>query len=423
MSSNDVALIDAAIDGDQSAYTRLYEDHYPKIFRTLLQQTHNAEDAEDLTQQTFIAAFRGLARFRKDAQFGTWLHRIAINQFLMKRRRKANAVIDSLDDPIGEEGNDTLGSQIGASDENLEAVADRDILSRCIALLPPGQRRVVLLHTEGYSHADIGEQLGFTEGASKSQYHHAKRALRDLMQGKRPLPIAKTCSVFTRPKSHLAVSVTVEEITAISQGSFNGRNKCRFIECSNLVKFGRTFCSVSCACKFTARNRRKIDPKQVELLNKTLWLSRDEQAKRLGVTRHGINNVISRHRLGRLRPAICRVRGCGQPTHKIRHVRGYLTGTLCLHHYNKRQSAYVRASRRRLGRVKDLSPEQRSEHARKASLARWAGTTPEERKAFTDSIRKARDTICIAECNTSAPYIEQCIANVYTTLGLIGHEN
>jgi hypothetical protein len=139
--------------------------------------------------------------------------------------------------------------------------------------------------------------------------------------------------------------------------------------CRKRVKAGRTYCRPACALVASARRRRKVDPKELEYLHRRRWLSRKDIARALGVTIHGVNNVVQRHGLGRHLPDVCRVDGCGETPVRFRHCRGHLAGNLCLAHKRAAQRAYTAASRRR--RNTPLTPEQRQEHARRASIARW----------------------------------------------------
>lgn len=143
----------------------------------------------------------------------------------------------------------------------------------------------------------------------------------------------------------------------------------RCLWCRRRVKPGASFCGSGCVLKNAQRRRRKVDPEELKRLHSERWLSRADSAKALGVTKNAINSVVYRHKLSRLNPAVCRSPGCNKPCVRFRHMRGYETGTLCLEHKREVGRLYQQRCRDR-NRVK-LTSDQRKEHARKASLARW----------------------------------------------------
>jgi RNA polymerase sigma-70 factor, ECF subfamily len=170
-------LIARAVAGDQSAYTALYNAHHTQTMSVLVRLTQRHEDAEDLLQQTFANAFHALPRFHGGSKFATWLHRIAVNQYLMKWRRirPTEECAESVDD---------IGDVFGGRDAALESFVDREAVARCIALLPASQKRITILHAiHGYEHHEVADILGCTQGNCKSQFYKAKVKLRDMLQG------------------------------------------------------------------------------------------------------------------------------------------------------------------------------------------------------------------------------------------------
>lgn len=159
------------------------------------------------------------------------------------------------------------------------------------------------------------------------------------------------------------------------------------LKCQGAKKRNRIFCSAACAVSFGATQRRRVDPKKLRELHLIRWLPRKETARLLGVTIAAINSATQRHGLGR-RLTHCRIQGCTQPIHKKKHVFGYYTGTLCLKHTRAAQREYQRKARRKRSPL--LSAAARSEKARAASVARWSGTTPEQRKEFIRGITSKR---------------------------------
>lgn len=173
----DSDLIEAIrLDGNERAFRELYRRHSPRLYQLVLRiLAGSATDAEDVVQETWVRATTSLHRFRGDSSFGTWLTGIGLNRardFLRHRSRR----------PSGfevEDGDRWLEQVTTRTD----ATGDRLDLERAIAVLPDGYRVVfVLYEVEGFNHGEIANRLGISEGTSKSQLHHARRALRVLLE-------------------------------------------------------------------------------------------------------------------------------------------------------------------------------------------------------------------------------------------------
>ena len=173
----DAELIAAVRDGgDERAFRTLYRRHTPRLYQLVLRIVGgSASDAEDVVQETWVRATTSLPKFRGDASFGTWLTGIGLNRardFLRHRSRR----------PMGFEVDDGA-AWLDRLSVRADATSERMDLERAIALLPAGYRFVfVLYEIEGFNHAEIAEKLGISEGTSKSQLHHARRALRTLLE-------------------------------------------------------------------------------------------------------------------------------------------------------------------------------------------------------------------------------------------------
>jgi len=161
----DVAL---AQSGDGRAFERLYRGHVARI-HSLVRRMLDSDEADDVTQDVFVRAWEKLHTFRGESAFGTWLHRLAVNVVLARRK--------------------ALGVERGrrsADDSPLKTVAARNVMpehtvdfEEAIGRLPDGSRQVFLLHdVAGYRHEEIAKLLGIVAGTSKSQLHHARMALR-----------------------------------------------------------------------------------------------------------------------------------------------------------------------------------------------------------------------------------------------------
>ena len=163
---SDVAL---AAAGDRRAFERLYRAHVNRVFSVCARMVADRQRAEELTQDVFVRAWEKLSLFRGESAFGTWLHRLAVNVVLNARksdgRRRARFE--------EEEGDDGFPAAVPL------APGDLLDLEAAIATLPPGARRVFVLHdVEGYKHEEIAEMLGVTAGACKAQLHRARLLLR-----------------------------------------------------------------------------------------------------------------------------------------------------------------------------------------------------------------------------------------------------
>jgi RNA polymerase sigma-70 factor (ECF subfamily) len=162
------ALVQRAGAGDTRAFERLYREHAGRVYGLCLRITRDAQLAEDCTQETFINAWRALSQFQTRSSLGTWLHRIAVNVSLGKRR-KATPVEEYEEDAESLEGGWTLETPVEV--EELEAAIDA---------LPDGARDALVLHgLYGYSHVEAAQMLGIAEGTCKAQLHRARRLLRE----------------------------------------------------------------------------------------------------------------------------------------------------------------------------------------------------------------------------------------------------
>lgn len=161
-----------ARDGDTAAFERLYRAHAGRVYGLCLRMTGDRHAAEDLTQETFVSAWRSLSAFEGRSGFGTWLHRIAVNAVLGRKRSPQGRGETSLTD---EEGEDREFAAPGPTDPSTPLD-----LEHLIATLPEGARNVLVLYgVYGYSHEETAELLGVAVGTCKAQLHRARRLLRE----------------------------------------------------------------------------------------------------------------------------------------------------------------------------------------------------------------------------------------------------
>ena len=166
-------LIVGCLDGDRRMQEELYRRFSPRMYAVCLRYAGNAEEAEDILQEGFIKVFANLKAFRQDGSFEGWIRRIFVNTAIEHYRKKIYL------QPITEtEENTVEGKYLSV----LDSLAEKDII-QLVQQLSPGYRTVFNMYVvEGYSHKQIGEILGISEGTSKSQLSRAKLILQDLVK-------------------------------------------------------------------------------------------------------------------------------------------------------------------------------------------------------------------------------------------------
>lgn len=162
---SDVAL---AAAGDASAFERLYRLHVARI-HSLARRMLGPREADEVTQDVFVRTWQKLGTFRGDAAFTTWLHRLAVNVMIERRRSWAILRERMTDDPTAL---DFVTVPAGRPDLSVD-------FESAIDELPAGARQIFVLHdVEGYKHREIAELLDITSGTSKRQLHRARHLMR-----------------------------------------------------------------------------------------------------------------------------------------------------------------------------------------------------------------------------------------------------
>lgn len=166
--------IERAKNGDPIGLSRLYEMYRPRIYALCMRHTNNDFDAEDLTQEIFILVFRKVSTFRGEAQFTTWLYKVAINTVRLhaRQRRRQDRFIVSI---TGEEALCSVHSRFYNPAQGIA-------LRQALGSLTPVRRSTVLLHdVGGLTHNEVAWQMGVSVIASKSRLHQAHVALRNML--------------------------------------------------------------------------------------------------------------------------------------------------------------------------------------------------------------------------------------------------
>jgi RNA polymerase sigma-70 factor (ECF subfamily) len=186
----DVGLIRRFNEGDEVAFEEIVARHRVNIHALVFRFLHNQSDAEEITQDTFIRAHRGLAQFRGESSLSTWLHRIAFNLarnrywYFFRRRRHLTL---SLDCPVGPDSTGTLNDLLATSDADPARKASLNefvvLISSCMKQMAANQREILtlrnLLHQ---TYDEIAVTLGTNVGTVKSRIARARGSLRELMK-------------------------------------------------------------------------------------------------------------------------------------------------------------------------------------------------------------------------------------------------
>jgi RNA polymerase sigma-70 factor (ECF subfamily) len=179
----DIELVARAKAGDAAAFEQLIRQYERQIFRTAQHITQNREDAEDITQDVFFKAFQKLDQFQGNSKFSTWLVRIAVNESLMRlRKRKTSKTVSMDQDVQTEEGSipRDFAEWRPNPEQNFNQAELAEILRKTIAGLPPGFRTVFTLRDiENLSTEETAEALGLSVPAVKSRLLRARLQLRE----------------------------------------------------------------------------------------------------------------------------------------------------------------------------------------------------------------------------------------------------
>lgn len=166
-------LIQGCIRGNRQMQELLYQKYSSKMYGVCLRYSGNVEDANDLLQEGFIKIFKNLTKFRGEGSFEGWIRRIFVNTSIEHFRKKIKLYNVS----------EVQENTIEDDDLNiLDTLAEKDIIS-LVSELSPGYKAVFNMHViEGYSHKEIADVLGITEGTSKSQLARAKGVLKKSLE-------------------------------------------------------------------------------------------------------------------------------------------------------------------------------------------------------------------------------------------------
>jgi RNA polymerase sigma-70 factor (ECF subfamily) len=169
-------LVRQAREGDSRAFEELVRRHQRQLYAMLYRLSGNMEDAQELVQSSFIKAYTGLARFRGDSSFGTWIRHIAMNAWRNHVRDEAKRKHLDIDDMNIADPADSQG--------DLEETQLKDMLWLEAGNLPKRQKEALVLRAQmGHSFQEIASIMGCSAGAAKASYHHAVTKLREKLKG------------------------------------------------------------------------------------------------------------------------------------------------------------------------------------------------------------------------------------------------
>ena len=173
-------IVQRVLQGDVNAFEKLVLEYEKAVYGITQRMTGNAEDAADMTQETFIKAYNSLSSFRGDSKFSVWLYRIATNvclDFLRSRSRKPTVSL-SVEDDDGEEVELDIADESQSPERLLERGLTRDAVRRGLDALSPEYRQILLLREiQGLSYEEIADVLTLEVGTVKSRIFRARKRL------------------------------------------------------------------------------------------------------------------------------------------------------------------------------------------------------------------------------------------------------
>ena len=191
--STDLAAVSRAREGDSEAFRLLVERHSRPIFRVAYRMTGNEHDADDVVQETFLRAYRQISRFEERANFGTWLHRIAINCSLDLLRARGRHDKHHIQESEEGEMSRTIETTDPQPDRLLlSAELQKHVLAALERLSGNERTAFVLRHFEGMPVEEIGRTLGIQVNATKNTIFRAVRKLRESLE---PFVRSTTCNI------------------------------------------------------------------------------------------------------------------------------------------------------------------------------------------------------------------------------------
>lgn len=178
----DWAIVQNVQAGNVASFDRLVERYRERIYSIIYNLTSNAEDASDLSQETFIKAFSSIHKFRGKSSFYTWIYKIAVNTtltFLKKRNKRRFISYEQIDEEVS---SSEIFEKLTAKTRSEKGVLLHELqetLNESLQKLSAKHRAVIVLHDiEGLDHAEVSKIVGCSVGTVRSRLHYAKQQLR-----------------------------------------------------------------------------------------------------------------------------------------------------------------------------------------------------------------------------------------------------
>ena len=180
-------LVGKAVSGSFEAFDQIMVHYRERLYGVIYNMTMNHSDAADLTQETFVKAFRSISKFKQKSSFFTWLYRIGVNLTLTFLKRKRNKKFFSFDYFFGD--SDKNDTNIDFSSKEVTSVKStllnelHEKLNEALSKLSDKHRTIVVLYEiDGLSHREISQIMKCTEGTVRSRLHYAKVQLQSLLK-------------------------------------------------------------------------------------------------------------------------------------------------------------------------------------------------------------------------------------------------
>ena len=176
---NEAHLVAASKRGDQDAFAQLVQHHQRRVFNLVFRMVQQYEEANEVTQETFLAAWQGLPAFRGDARFSTWLYRVAVNLCISELRRRSRSRLQYLDElAVPEEDRDA--SDMPSPDEAAETQERCRAVRRILAALPHDYRAIMVLrHFQQLAYEEIADVLQISLSQVKTRLFRARKMFKD----------------------------------------------------------------------------------------------------------------------------------------------------------------------------------------------------------------------------------------------------
>ncbi|MBF7081563.1 sigma-70 family RNA polymerase sigma factor [Desulfallas sp. Bu1-1] len=174
-------LVNKSKQGSNEAFEQLVKLYQNKVYALCYQLTNSRSDAQDLAQETFIKAYRSLSGFRNEADFGTWMHRIAVNLWInIKRRKKPEVSLDATITTDNGEMSIDVASNDETPDEKLERKEFNTLVKLALNDLSEEHRTVLILREMyGYNYEEIAQIMDCSLGTVKSRINRARQSLKE----------------------------------------------------------------------------------------------------------------------------------------------------------------------------------------------------------------------------------------------------